>query len=521
MFMAIRSICARVLAGFILSFFLSVQVLAHAEFRGSDPSQDSLLDALPALVSLRFSEQVGVLVLEWRLPDGSIKPAAGEASADVLRVQRPPDGGLGTYVLRWRVASADGHPVAGSLVFSVGKVTTKALETGGKAGSLPSVIMRGVFVMALVVSVGAAVFHHLVAPLTPSVARLASLTAGPVLPFGLGWIALEGAERLGLGPSAALSAPALKAGLDSPVVFTVILAALAAPLVFAALQEGSRLAAVAALGLAAVSFAVSGHTLSAPGPMAQVATTAHAGAVILWVGGLVPLALAMRGEDRLPVLVRFSLVALPAVVVLIGSGAALGFTRIVAPDILSTDWARLLAAKLLLVLAMLSLALWHRFWAMPRLESGGDAPLRRSVALEASLGLVVLALAMGFRLAPPPSVGGGINIETISVHIHTAEAMADITATAPFPGATGFRLALLDGSFVAFDPQEVTLSLSDPLAGIGPLTAPARRVEAGLWDVPPMTLPTPGPWDVRLTLLVSDFEQITLTGRLSAQAGIP
>jgi copper transport protein len=60
----------------------------------------------------------------------------------------------------------------------------------------------------------------------------------------------------------------------------------------------------------------------------------------------------------------------------------------------------------------------------------------------------------------------------------------------------------------------VRLALTDPAAGIGPLTVQANRQEPGHWTTPPLTLPSPGPWQVKLVLLVTDFEQVTLSGEL-------
>ena len=89
-------------------------------------------------------------------------------------------------------------------------------------------------------------------------------------------------------------------------------------------------------------------------------------------------------------------------------------------------------------------------------------------------------------------------------------------ATAPFPGSTGFRLTLTDDQFTPIDPKEVALTLTDPVAGIGPLSTQGRKVGLGEWEIPSLTLPTSGPWDVRISLLISTFDQITLTGKLLA-----
>jgi copper transport protein len=493
--------------------FLAATAHAHAEFRGSLPVQDSLLDALPAEVRLEFSEQVGVLALTWRLPDGRGVEALGETGATSLTVPPPPEAGRGTYVLRWRVASADGHPVAGSLVFSVGEVTGAAPDTAERSAFV-TVALRAVMVMALVLSVGAAVFTASVAPVSAGMARMALGMAVLVLPFGLLWLGAEGMDRLGLPVSALAQGAVWTEAIRSPVLYTVLLAASAAALAAAALLTGSRMAALAALGLAALSFPASGHALSAPTPLALPLTALHGGAMLFWVGALIPLAAALTPLDasaRAALLRRFSRPAVAAVLVLIGSGLGLILIRPLQMDTLSTPWARLLGAKLALVAVMLALAVWHRARAVPMLASKHAAPVRRTVRAEAALGLIVLCLAMGFRLAPPPTAPMA---DPPRVHIHTTKAMADVVLSASPPGAVTIDLFLADGDFGPLDPQEVRLALTDPAAGIGPLTVQANRQEPGHWTTPPLTLPSPGPWQVKLVLLVTDFEQVTLSGEL-------
>ena len=493
--------------------FSAASAHAHAEFRGSLPVQDSLLDALPAEVRLEFSEQVGVLALTWRLPDGREVEALGETGATSLTVAPPPEAGRGTYVLRWRVASADGHPVAGSLVFSLGEVTGAA-PAAVERTALVIVALRAAMVTALVLSVGAAVFTASVAPVGARMARLALGMAVLVLPFGLLWLGAEGLDRLGLPLSALPQGGVWAEAIRSPVLYTVLLAASAAVLAVAALLARARTAALAALGLAALSFLASGHALSAPTSVALPLTALHGGAMLFWVGSLIPLASALTPLDapaRAALLRRFSRPALAAVLVLIGSGVGLILIRPLQMDTLSSPWARLLGAKLALVAVMLALAAWHRARAVPMLERGQAAPVRRTVRAEAALGLVVLCLAMGFRLAPPPAAPMA---DPPRVHIHTTKAMADVVLSAGPPGAVTIDLFLADGDFGPLDPQEVRLALTDPAAGIGPLTVQANRQEPGHWTTPPVILPSPGPWQVRLVLLVTDFEQVTLSGDL-------
>ena len=257
--------------------------------------------------------------------------------------------------------------------------------------------------------------------------------------------------------------------------------------------------------------------MSAPSWAALPLTFLHGAALLFWVGSLLPLAAAtvvLPPAARADLLRRFSLPALLAVIVLIGSGAGLILIRPLAVETLATPWAQLLGAKLALVAVMLALALWHRACAVPLLERGQAAPVSRTIRIEAALGLVVLCLAMGFRLAPPPATPVA---DPPAVHIHTTKAMADVSLSAAPPGAVALHLMLADGDFVPLDPQEVRIDLTDPIAEIGPLTVKASREDAGVWFTTPVTLPSPGPWQVKLMLLISDFEQVTLSGELPAE----
>src|SRR5699024_303408 len=94
---------------------------AHASLVASTPPNQALLQGAPAQARLLFNEPVSPLALKLIAPDGS--------THDLRQVQTIPNGLLlslpeltrqGTYALSWRVISADGHPVGGTVVFSVG-----------------------------------------------------------------------------------------------------------------------------------------------------------------------------------------------------------------------------------------------------------------------------------------------------------------------------------------------------------------------------------------------------------------
>src|ERR1700760_1767348 len=94
---------------------------AHASLAASEPRDGAVLTQAPKRVELHFNERVtaGAIHLidaTGRLRDGG----AVDARAETIAITVPPDLPQGTSIVSYRVISADGHPVAGSVTFSVG-----------------------------------------------------------------------------------------------------------------------------------------------------------------------------------------------------------------------------------------------------------------------------------------------------------------------------------------------------------------------------------------------------------------
>ena len=92
---------------------------------GFDRSRDGrVLAAAPKTVQLRFNEAVTPAVI--KLIDAAGRPrddATVRADGETIVIMLPEDLPRGTQVVSYRVISADGHPVGGSMVFSIGAVT--------------------------------------------------------------------------------------------------------------------------------------------------------------------------------------------------------------------------------------------------------------------------------------------------------------------------------------------------------------------------------------------------------------
>lgn len=114
------------LAAVIAVFALPVDgVRAHAVLIGTEPVAGAVLDASPEEIILRFNESVSTAFSSVRVIDAngdelwSVKARHVEGDRSAVRADA---GGLGdgTYIVVWRITSADGHPVQGSFTFQVG-----------------------------------------------------------------------------------------------------------------------------------------------------------------------------------------------------------------------------------------------------------------------------------------------------------------------------------------------------------------------------------------------------------------
>ncbi|OLT10511.1 hypothetical protein BJF78_28720 [Pseudonocardia sp. CNS-139] len=106
---------------------------AHARLEGSDPADGASLDTAPQRVSLTFSDAMTADFSTLTVVGpGDVHYETGAVSAQdtTISIGLLPLGAAGTYQIGYRVVSADGHPVSGSVSFT--------LTTAGPAASTPT-----------------------------------------------------------------------------------------------------------------------------------------------------------------------------------------------------------------------------------------------------------------------------------------------------------------------------------------------------------------------------------------------
>ncbi|MBN8294831.1 copper resistance protein CopC/CopD [Rhodobacter sp. NTK016B] len=501
----------------VLALLLApAQASAHAQLHGTDPAEGAVLQAWPEAVTLSFSEGVAPLVLRWVAPDGSTTEVEGRAENADLVVPPPDQDATGSYLLSWRVTSADGHPVGGVVTLHLGAASEVAAIRTDEGMARVTTATRALVTILLVLITGVALHAALITrqPAQGRLRRTALIAAAVSLPACVLLAGLHGLELRGESAEALTSTTPWLTALTAPLARTIALSLLALAMATLALRRGSPLAALAAWGALSLSFVVSGHAaLAPPAPLSTLAMLVHAVALIWWMGLLVPLAADLNHPDASLRVRRFSTLAVPLVAALVLSGGWLVWAQTGGDlaALTSTVWGRLLLVKLALVAGLLILAALNRLRWTPALAAGKARPLARAIRAEIVLGALVLILAAGFRLTPPPRA---IVAPPLALHIHTEAAMADVTVTPGQAGPVTLAMAFQTGDFEALEPQEVEVALAPSDGTLEPIRMAAVLGPSGLWVTPVVTLPFGGAWSLTLRVLITDFRSATLTETL-------
>ena len=503
--------------------------LAHASLLQSAPTDGSVLPQAPKSFVLTFNEPVSPIALRLVDADGAgADLTAVGAENETLTITLPAIKN-GTHALSWRVISSDGHAVGGSIIFSIGAADGRPIAVAGNTA--PDVValmwtIRLLLYGCLFVGIGGRFFAIWIAGPAP----LPQPTDGTItiaLLIGLGTtvlaLGLQGLDVVGADLPRLLDGNIWYQGLITSYAATLAIAAFGSLL---ALMSGripnplpARLISATALLSIGAAFAVSGHASTAPPEiLTRPAIFVHGIAIAFWVGSLLPLVLLIRrgGPPAITALARFSRAIPVPVGLMLVSGLFLAVIQLGTLSALwSTPYGLVLDGKLVLVFTALGFASWNRFALTHRVKSGGAVArlaMVRSIVIEMALIAAILGLVSIWRFTPPPRAAAPEAIASQPIHIHVrgSEAMADLTIAPGNSGPSTIAIAVLNAQFGQLDPKGITLTLSNPIAGVQPIRREARHIDGANWAIDVLTIPTPGKWTGKLDILVSDFKQTTL-----------
>jgi copper transport protein len=385
-----------------LVLLIAAPASAHAELVQSDPAPGAVLTRPPEQVRLSFTESVDVASGAVRVFDADAERVdSGGVEASGRTVTLPlPKLGNGSYVITWRVTSADSHPIRGAYTFQIGQgsgagATSREVrglanrllaEQGGDqvVGALYGGARFLVF-GGLALLIGAVFFAVVVWPDARGSRRAWRVVQG-------GWIAtfvgtlvgflLYGpyVEGLGLGDafSTSLIGDTLEVRFGQVWLARLVVLLAVLPLAHLAFRRDATTNAmrplprwwaptvsVLAVVLAATP-GLAGHAITGDWASAAiVADTIHVLAMALWLGGLVVLAVVtlthnapLEARDAVE---RFSRLALGCVIALVATGAFQTWRQVGSLDALrSTDYGRILVVKLVLVALVIVFAAFSR-----------------------------------------------------------------------------------------------------------------------------------------------------------------
>jgi len=129
---------------FVLSVAIAPTAFAHADLQVSTPEDGESLEIAPEEIRLTFSEE-----LFEELVEISILDAAGDLYSTIEVEQTPPPGTdvifpwptqtpPGEYSIAYRVVSADGHPVTGTISFSYAATAPQSSPSDSAPEPTPS-----------------------------------------------------------------------------------------------------------------------------------------------------------------------------------------------------------------------------------------------------------------------------------------------------------------------------------------------------------------------------------------------
>ena len=507
---------------------------AHAALVASEPVPGAVLQTAPRSIALTFSEPVAPLVFRLMGPDGNPSEVS-QVQPDGPRLSVPLPAGLarGTHLLSWRVVSEDGHPIGGTLVFSVG-VASGGVGAGVSQDRAPIVsamlwLARIGLYSGLFLGIGGVFFsvfasHRAVAPSGLRASLMALLGLGILA--GIVGLGAQGLDALGLSLGSVASGDVWRTGLSTSFGRTAILAILACTLAMGALRASAlrvrrALASVAMLG-PGLALAATGHASAAdPQILMRPLVFLHASAIAWWAGALLPMAAMLHAGRGRAALVRFSTMAPFVFGILLLSGAVIAVVQLGSVAALwTTGYGFILAAKLLAVALVLVIAVHNRFALTKPVALGDERAtnrLVRSIAAELALVLIVFSLAAGWRFTPPPrSLDRAL--PPVEVHLHGEKAMAELIVTPHSTGAARVEIEPLDGDGVPFKPMEVSVAFTPADGTMEPIRMAAEPGSDGRWQASVPGLVGGRSWKVEVDLLISDFEKAMLQGKVDLSA---
>ena len=514
---------------------------AHATLESSSPADGQSVLTSPSEIRITFSEAVttisgGLSVLD---ADGKTVDVGNSEVVGGRTLVAPISETLsdGTYVATYRVLSADGHPVSGSLLFAVGAGaldrSAQPSSSGDRLWEIIGGISRFIMYLAALIAAGVAFFLAFIHDraedrwrIVPFV-RIGSILA---LLSAIGIVMSQAALLTGKGAGAVTNSNVLRDVLNQHLGWSLALLMIGLAAIHLSTDIPKKVVAKSLAlsgGLAAtVSFAVWGHaTELSPTAISLAADAIHATAAALWLGGLVGLVmvLSLRTPETVRatagIIGRFSRMAFWSVIALTLAGLTLTITGSNASlnSILTTTWGQLVLAKIGLTLIVVLIAAWNRRTLVPSLtsptENTGElavrwATLRRTIRAEALLLVAVVALTAIVVNVPPARTAVVAKADRVDITQRVDTGNVQLSVDPAIVGPNTVAVRYTDGTGQPINvANSMSIEFSQPSAGLEPITRQVPASEPGVFVIQGNELSIPGTWTITIAVRTGDFTE--------------
>jgi copper transport protein len=512
-----------------------------------------VLQQPPDSVDLTFSEGITLLPDSVRVfgPDGNQvddgKVVHEHGDAGTAGVGLDAHLATGTYLVSYRIVSADSHPISGAYTFSIGHRTAAptAAAVGGSNGiPLTLGFSRWVSYAGSALGLGGLAFLSwcwLAGWSSPRARRIVDVGVG-LLTVGTALaLLLKGPYDAGRGISHVVDGALFREVLGTTYGRAMVVRLLLMVCVISFLRYRERLSGrvltvgpgILLFGVG-VTFALGGHAAAGGHRLLAIASdTTHVAAMSIWLGGLAMLGAVVltadaQGDEALPVVQRFSRLAAAMVGVLAATGAYQALRELRSWDALFfSHYGHVLLVKLAIVATALLAAAVSRAWvwqsrhpvvpvlaatteqSVPVTESGPSIrSLRTSVRVESVLLAGVLA-ASAVLVSSNPTRTTTFTPKAVSTTVKVGPDSVRVSANPTGQNRVLLSLQVLDKSGKPVNPREVDATFFLVDQQIGPLDVVLSEDSTRGHRTGAASLPVSGRWQLAVTVRTTAIDQAT------------
>ncbi len=521
-------------------FLFPTNFSAHAYIKKSTPIENEILEQAPKEIMIQFDESIQPAFNSIKVFDsdgnrvdkknGRIDPKQPSILKSGLKRNLPD----GTYRIKWKVVSSDGHPVEGVIPFQIGAEAEGSAaihkETKGYTPGADLIIIRWLQYISNACYVGLLFFYMMVLPKGFRKNRSIEKFFLKLISIGLIFLflsillslPLQATIESGFPWSEVLSFQLFENILTNTtfgqawIYQAAILVTLVLITSFIGMAESTKKVIMwACFGLGTALLLTKTLTSHAAAQTNQILTISmdflHLLAASIWIGSLIGFVALLRWrkdtemkQDYLLMIKRFSKWGIILVLLLTFTGVFNSLLYIPnLSSLVQTSYGKVLAGKVILFLLMLLLAAVNFIKGKRKEEKG----LAASLWGELTIGVIILILSVVLTNLPTAMASPGPFKETKVVNHN----QVTLRATPNSIGENLYEVTLKDrGGKPIKDIEQLHLTFTMLDMDMGTETVNMEKTAEGKYEVKGLHFSMAGHWNVHVHVLTKTLESIDI-----------